>query len=58
MIEKDFGEEIALDFEQYVANEADQSKIETLERQLNFQTGVDHMNQVVSFERLIYFGYI
>lgn len=58
VLEKDFGEEIALDFEQYVAGETDQSQIETLERGLNFQVGVDHMNQVVSFERIIYYGFI
>jgi hypothetical protein len=25
---------------------------------MDFNSGVDHMNQVVSYERLVYFGYI
>ena len=57
VIERDYGEDIALEFEQYVAS-SDHQNIENLDKQLNFQVGVDHMNQVVSFERIIYFGYI
>jgi hypothetical protein len=57
VIERDFGEETALAFEQYVAS-GDHQGIENLDKNLNFQLGVDHMNQVVSFERIIYFGYI
>ena len=48
---------MALEFEQYVAN-SDHMNIDNLEKNLNFQVGVDHMNQVISFERIIYFGYI
>jgi hypothetical protein len=57
VIERDYGEELALEFEQYVASNDHQS-IENLDKNLNFTVGVDHMNQVVSFERIIYFGYI
>ena len=57
VIEKDFGDEVAVEFEQYVAN-SDQMNIENLDKTYNFQVGVDHMNQVVSFERIIYFGFI
>lgn len=57
VIERDFGEETALEFEQYVAS-SDHQAIENLDKPLNFQNGVDHMNQVISFERIIYFGYI
>ena len=32
--------------------------IENLVQSLDFGTGVDHMNQVMSFDRLVYFGYI
>ena len=37
---------------------SDQQAIENLDKNTNFTVGVDHMNQVVSFERVIYFGYI
>ena len=57
VIERDFGEDMALEFEQYVAN-TDASSIENVEKNINFGVGVDHMNQVISFERIIYFGYI
>lgn len=43
VIERDFGEEVALEFEQYVATSEMQS-IDNLEKGLNFQLGVDHMN--------------
>ena len=33
-------------------------QIEALDPKLDFAASIDHMNQVVSFERLIYFGYI
>lgn len=58
VIEKDFGEDIAVDFENYVHGERSQAQVETLEKNFNFAIGVDHMNQVITFERLIYFGYI
>lgn len=32
--------------------------IDNLEKKYNFLMGVDHMNQVVSFDRIVYFGYI
>ena len=33
-------------------------QVEPLDQKLDFGTGVDHMNQVLSFDRLVYFGYI
>jgi hypothetical protein len=57
VIERDFGEEQALEFEQYVTSSNHQS-IDNMDKNMNFNVGVDHMNQVVSFERIIYFGYI
>lgn len=32
--------------------------MENLEKTLEFGQGIDHMNQVISFDRLVYFGYI
>ena len=43
VIERDFGEEVALEFEQYVAS-SQHKQIENLDKNLNFQIGVDHMN--------------
>ena len=43
MIERDFGEAIALDFEQYVSNK-ENSVVENMEKNFNFISGVDHMN--------------
>ena len=34
------------------------NQVENLVQSLDFGTGVDHMNQVMSFDRLVYFGYI
>jgi hypothetical protein len=33
-------------------------QIENLDVKIDFGSGVDHMNQVISFDRLTYFGYI
>jgi hypothetical protein len=33
-------------------------QIEQLDPKMDFNSGIDHMNQVVSYERLVYFGYI
>ena len=43
VIERDYGEEMALEFEQYVAS-SDHQNLENLDKNLNFQVGVDHMN--------------
>ena len=32
--------------------------VEALDPKLNFQSGVDYMNQVMSYERLLYFGHL
>ena len=32
--------------------------VETIAPSLNFTTGVDYMNQVISYERLLYFGHL
>ena len=31
---------------------------ENLDAKIDFGSGVDHMNQIISFDRLTYFGYI
>ena len=55
VIERDYGEQTALDFEQYVGAGMN---IDNLDKKHNFNMGVDHMNQVVSFERIVYYGFI
>jgi len=32
--------------------------VENIAQNMEFGTGIDHMNQVISFDRLVYFGYI
>ena len=34
------------------------SQVDNLAQNMDFSSGVDHMNQVLSFDRLVYFGYI
>jgi len=36
----------------------DMAQVEALAPALDFTQGVDHMNQVISYDRLVYFGYI
>mmetsp|Transcript_37009 Transcript_37009/g.56749 ORF Transcript_37009/g.56749 Transcript_37009/m.56749 type:complete len:121 (+) Transcript_37009:327-689(+) len=62
IIERDFSDTVAVEFEEYVAQCQQASRyfadIEGLDMFQNFQVGVKHMNQVVSFDRLVYFGFI
>lgn len=59
VIEREFGAEQAQGYEEYVQNHQKAgNQIENLVQSLDFGTGVDHMNQVMSFDRLVYFGYI
>lgn len=62
MIEREFGTEQANQYEVYVAQataaRAYNQHVEPLEARMDFAPAVEHMNQVVSFERLTYFGYI
>lgn len=59
VIEREFGPEQAQGYEDYVAsNQKPGFAVENLAQSLEFGSGVDHMNQVLSMERLIYFGYI
>ena len=60
VLEKEFGPEAAQGYEEYVVGNQKNSlvQIEPLAQALEFGTGVDHINQVLSYHRLIYFGYI
>lgn len=52
--------EHATAYEDYVQSyvKASHLPIQNLGSNYSFSTGVDHMNQVMSYARLIYFGYI
>ena len=60
VIEREFGQEAAQNYEDYVASKAKQGndQVTPIKSDLDFVSGVDHMNQVMSFDRLTYFGYI
>lgn len=62
VIEREFGEEHARGYEEYVQQamlEATRGQtVEPLDPKMDFGVNVDHMNQVISFERLTYFGYV
>ena len=60
MIEREFGNEAAQNYEDYVASKAKNTgdQIVGIKSDLDFVSGVDHMNQVMSFDRLTYFGYL
>ena len=60
MIEREFGDADARGYEDYVreSNAQRMIQIEQLDAKMDFNTGIDHMNQVISYERLVYFGYI
>lgn len=60
VLEREFGAEHANAYEEYVASyvKASHLPIQNLGPNYQFSTGVDHMNQVMSYARLIYFGYI
>jgi hypothetical protein len=54
VIEKEFGEQAALGYEQCVVLKL----VEPVEPKLDFAHGIDHLNQIVSHDRLVYFGFI
>jgi len=60
VIEREFGEADARGYEEYVreSNQQRMIQIDQLDAKMDFNSGIDHMNQVVSYERLVYFGYI
>lgn len=60
VIEREFGETDARAYEEYVRESNGQRliQVEQLDAKIDFNSGIDHMNQVVSYERLVYFGYI
>ena len=60
VIEKEFGEAHAHGYEDYVQKASQQrgQHVEPLEAKLDFGQTIDHMNQIISFDRLVYFGYI
>lgn len=60
VIEREFGPESAQGYEEYIESTQRPGtlEVESLAQNLEFGTGVDHMNQVLSFDRLVYFGYI
>jgi len=59
VLEREFGPTQAQGYEEYVMqNQKPGVVVENIAQNLEFGTGVDHMNQVISYDRLIYFGYI
>lgn len=60
MIEREFGEKQAQNYEEYVSqsNSLRNVQVEQLDPKIEFNASVDHMNQVIAYERLLYFGYI
>lgn len=62
MIEREFGPEACQGYEEYVQQffnlKNGTVEIEPLASNIEFPNGVDFMNQVFSYERLEYFGYI
>jgi len=60
ILEQEFNNDAALEYERYVAlgQERNNVQIDNLDKYQNFQVGVDHMNQIVSFDRVVYYGYI
>ena len=62
VIEREFGQEASNGYEEYVQqyfnSKNGTNEIEQLQSSFDFPSGVDHMNQVISYERLEYFGYI
>ena len=62
MLEREFGPEAAQGYESYVAQESNNQistmPVEALAPNLNFAAGVDYMNQVMSYERMVYFGHL
>lgn len=62
MVERKFGKEIGKEFEMAVSHykQGNQvvNKVENLPRKDEFKNGVEHMNQVIAYERLVYFGYL
>lgn len=41
-----------------LSNQKPGNEVINLPQNLEFTAGIDHMNQVVSYERMVYFGYI
>ena len=59
VIEREFGVEQAQGYEQYVNSRLKSNLvIQNLSQNYQFSTGVDHMNQVMSHPRMVYFGNI
>jgi len=59
VIEREFGHEHSQGYEDYVLQtQKPGMMVENIAQNMEFGTGIDHMNQVISFDRLVYFGYI
>ena len=61
VIEREFSQEAAQGYEDYVLSKqkpGNNNMIVAIAQNLDFTQGVDHMNQVLSYDRLVYFGYI
>ena len=59
VIEREFGANFARGYEEYlIQRQKPTTMIENIDKNMDFAAGIDHMNQVVSFDRLVYFGYI
>jgi len=52
VLEREFGPEAAQGYESY----AEKQTTVQMETVLNYTTGVDYMNQVISYDRLVFFG--
>jgi len=64
VLEREFGHEAAQNYESFVQQQQLNQltplsmQIEPLPSNLNFANGVDYMNQVISYDRLIFFGHL
>ena len=59
LIGREFGREYASAYEQHVReNEGPDTHVEILPKSFDYIMGVDHVNQVVSYERLFFMGHI
>eukprot|EP00347_Sterkiella_histriomuscorum_P023813 403333301 len=56
MLEREYGPEIAQEYEQQFGGVDYQA--EELQGNMNFTSGVEYMNQVISFDKIIFWGYL
>ncbi len=62
-LQREYGMEVAQDFDERFSQQSGpgtygQPQIEDLPNNLNFNTGVDFINQVITYERVLFWGYL